>query len=49
MAYQPPLIGNKMLLNFLAKSWPATGGWFVVGSFIFAGTAIWLKIKGEKK
>ncbi|MDA0196263.1 MAG: hypothetical protein O2887_14810 [Bacteroidetes bacterium] len=26
MAYQPPLIGSKMLLNFKADSWPATGG-----------------------
>lgn len=48
MAYQPPLIGNKMLLNFLAKSWPATGGWFVVLTFVLGSLAIWLKIKREK-
>lgn len=42
MAYQPPLIGNKVLLNFLAKSWPWIGGWFVGLSFILASLAIWL-------
>lgn len=26
MAYQPPLIGSKQLLNFFATSWPALGG-----------------------
>lgn len=42
MAYQPPLIGNKVLLNFLAKSWPWIGGWFVGLSFLLGLTAIWL-------
>src|SRR5688572_10799561 len=27
MAYQPPLIGSKQLLNFEASSWPDLGGW----------------------
>jgi copper chaperone NosL len=27
MNYQPPLIGSKQLLNFVASSWPAAGGW----------------------
>ena len=26
MVYQPPLIGSRVLLNFTAHSWPATGG-----------------------
>ncbi len=26
MTYQPPLIGSKALLNFVAHSWPASGG-----------------------
>jgi copper chaperone NosL len=26
MTYQPPLIGSKQLLNFVATSWPALGG-----------------------
>jgi copper chaperone NosL len=32
MAYQPPLIGFKQLLNFGAYSMPATGGWIFVGA-----------------
>ncbi len=31
MAYQPPLIGFKQLLNFGAYSIPDTGGWLFVG------------------
>lgn len=31
MAYQPPLIGYKQLLNFSAYSLPATGGWIFLG------------------
>jgi copper chaperone NosL len=31
MAYQPPLIGYKKLLNFGAYSIPDTGGWLFVG------------------
>jgi copper chaperone NosL len=32
MAYQPPLIGFKQLLNFGAYSIPAAGGWLFIGS-----------------
>ncbi len=49
MAYQPPLIGNKILLNFLAKSWPWIGGWFVGLSFVVSGLAIWLSGKKSLK
>lgn len=31
MAYQPPLIGYKQLLNFAAYSVPDTGGWIFIG------------------
>lgn len=34
MAYQPPLIGSKVLLNFTAHSWPAAGG--VLAGLAFA-------------
>ncbi len=30
MSYQPPLIGSKVLLNFVAHSWPAAGGWLAL-------------------
>ncbi len=37
MAYQPPVIGTKQLLNFTAFSGPDIGGWIFMGS---AGLAI---------
>lgn len=36
MAYQPPLIGTKVLLNFTAFSGPDIGGWI----FLVAGVAL---------
>jgi copper chaperone NosL len=30
MSYQPPLLGDKQLLNFHATSWPAMGGWIAI-------------------
>ena len=36
MSYQPPLIGSKQLLNFVAHSYPDTGGWIVIGAGILA-------------
>jgi hypothetical protein len=36
MSYQPPLIGNKQLLNFQATSWPALGGWVILGALLLA-------------
>ncbi len=51
MAYQPPLIGYKKMLNFEALSQPDTGGWF----FVMAGLILvlvsffeWRKSKTEK-
>ena len=41
MAYQPPLIGSKKLLNFTAKSWPASGGLIAIGVF---GTTVLLTL-----
>lgn len=32
MAYQPPLVGFKQLLNFGAYSFPDTGGWIFIGA-----------------
>jgi copper chaperone NosL len=39
MSYQPPLIGDKQLLNFHATSWPASGGWVLVAA-IMLGLAL---------
>jgi copper chaperone NosL len=41
MAYQPPLIGYKQLLNFAAYSQPDIGGWiFAIAGLILLGLAI---------
>ena len=42
MTYQPPLIGSKQLLNFVAESWPATGSWLAVGAFALGAAALFL-------
>ena len=34
MAYQPPFLGYKQLLNFLAGSLPDIGGWLIIGPSI---------------
>lgn len=44
MAYQPPLIGYKKLLNFGAYSIPALGGWL----FIASGALILIAVLLEK-
>lgn len=36
MAYQPPVIGRKQLLNFTAESWPASGGLVAGVAFLLA-------------
>ncbi len=36
MTYQPPLIGSKQLLNFVATSWPATGGLMAITAVLAA-------------
>lgn len=49
MAYQPPLIGFKQLLNFGAYSVPAVGGWlFIVSGLVLLLTVI-KEWKSEKK
>ena len=48
MAYQPPVIGYKDLLNFQALSLPSVGGWIVVMVGLIAFSALayqWFKDK----
>lgn len=47
MAYQPPLIGYKQLLNFGAFSIPETGGWMLLGAGISLGIAFFLDLKAK--
>lgn len=43
MAYQPPMLGFKQLLNFGAYSIPDTGGWLL----IFSGAALFIVVFKE--
>lgn len=49
MAYQPPVIGTKQLLNFTAFSGPDVGGWIFLGSGILAIGALVFEIYKSKK
>lgn len=49
MAYQPPLIGFKQLLNFGAYSIPDIGGWLFVASGLLMALAVFLEYKKYKK
>lgn len=42
MSYQPPLIGAKQILNFVAESWPALGTWMAMAAVMFAVIALYL-------
>lgn len=47
-AYQPPLIGSKMLLNFNAISYPYYGAIFIAIPMITSFFSVYLKRKGAK-
>lgn len=50
MAYQPPVIGTKQLLNFTAFSGPDTGGWIFVASGLLAvGALIYELVLSRRK
>jgi copper chaperone NosL len=49
MAYQPPLIGSKMLLNFNAISMPHFGSWILVVTVVLAVVALIIDRKSKKK
>jgi len=48
LSYQPPLIGSKQLLNFLAYSGPDTGGWIMITSFGLTALAIFMDFRKNK-
>ena len=48
-SFQPPLIGTKNLLNFIAKSFPHIGGYFIIFSMITSAIATYLRIKTPVK
>jgi hypothetical protein len=45
MAYQPPLIGSKQLLNFTAHSWPAAGAWCLGLSVTLGALALLVAVR----
>lgn len=50
MAYQPPVIGTKQLLNFTAFSGPDVGGWIFLGSGLIAvGVLIYEIVLSRRK
>jgi copper chaperone NosL len=49
MAYQPPLIGYKQLLNFGAYSIPDTGGWIFIGAGLLLVLCVVLEWRYNKK
>ena len=50
MAYQPPLIGFKQLLNFGAYSIPDIGGWiFIAAGFYYYACVIYEKGKQKRR
>lgn len=48
MAYQPPLIGYKQLLNFGAYSVPHIGGWLFIIAGLLCGTVMVLDIRMQR-
>jgi copper chaperone NosL len=49
MAYQPPLIGNSTILNFVAKSWPRAGAYFLFTGMLLSVVAFFVDKKEEKE
>jgi copper chaperone NosL len=49
MAYQPPLLGYKQLLNFGAYSIPDSGGWLFVGVGLVLAGFCWVELRGKRK
>ncbi|HEX5027157.1 MAG TPA: nitrous oxide reductase accessory protein NosL [Agriterribacter sp.] len=49
MAYQPPLIGFKQLLNFGAYSIPTWGGWIFIGTGVTLLACSVLELRRQKK
>lgn len=47
-SFQPPLFGTKVILNFVAKSFPHTGGYLAGFGIALALLAWWLKPKIER-
>jgi copper chaperone NosL len=49
MTYQPPLFGSKKLLNFTAASWPATGGWLLIGASLAVAAGLYITLFRKRR
>lgn len=49
MAYQPPLIGYKQLLNFSAYSIPDKGGWAMIGAGVLLATGFAIEFIRQRR
>src|SRR5690606_21366316 len=49
MAYQPPLLGFKQLLNFGAFSIPAIGGWIFIACGVLLAYCVYAEWRINKK
>lgn len=49
MSYQPPLFGSKQLLNFVAHSYPDTGGWVVITAGLLTVGLLVFEIRNGRK
>lgn len=49
MSYQPPLIGSKQLLNFVASSYPDIGGYIIIGTGLLGVIALIYESKFNKR
>lgn len=49
MAYQPPLVGFKQLLNFGAWSVPGAGGWIFIVSGLLLALAVFVEFRWARK
>lgn len=49
MAYQPPLIGFKQLLNFGAYSMPGIGGWIFIAVGVILVGCVFVEMRRKKK
>jgi hypothetical protein len=47
-SFQPPVLGTKHILNFVAKSYPHTSGYLVGIGIMLSVLAWWIKLKFDK-
>ncbi len=49
MDYQPPLFGTEVILNFIARSYPSTGAYFLFTGMVLSLVAFYVDKKEEEK